>query len=138
MARPTKDKKTAKGRYLSPMEDVQRRLAVHNKGGAGSAKTTRSMRPLVLSAFVTGFKTEGQALAFEKSVKLHGVQRSELTPIQKKFASFLKVLNLPKWMPYSDPASDVPLTLHIVNTHVLTSSSSEQVICPDYVSIVHH
>ena len=133
MARPTKDKKKKK-KYVTPEEDVRRRLNDHNNTTKG-AKTTKSMRPLELTAYVTGFTKEGQALAFEKSIKTHLINDLSMTLIQKKVASLIKVLKLPKWMPYSDPAADTELTLHVFDASIPKTWTSD---VPSYVSVVHH
>lgn len=98
-----------------PWESVMRRLHQHNNTKSG-ATTTKSMRPLECTFFVTGFTTNKQADHFERAAKEQSPHVYGLSRIQRKFKWVLHVLSRGYWYDPSVDATQIPLQLYILGS----------------------
>ncbi len=71
--------------YVGVTTDLERRLAQHNGGRPGGARSTRAGRPWQVGAVHGPYATRGEALRVERRVKrLRGRRRLAWQPPQKE------------------------------------------------------
>jgi hypothetical protein len=92
--------------------DIRRRLRQHNGMLAGGAKATRGRGPWTLAWYVTGFRSETDALRFEWRLHHPPVRR---TGVGGRWTTLVDVCSLSRWTSRAPLAATVPLRVHVLH-----------------------